>query len=247
MPIHDWSRVRAGRFHHFHNSWIYKLSDRLNAGLLPPGFYSAGEQILGDIEPDVLALKQEHPLGEAALPGPGGAAVAVSEHPPRVSHVAAAEEDAYLRKQDHVVVRSAESDQIVALVEIISPGNKDSRHRFEQLLRKVAAALTRGYHLLIIDLHRPGTFDPDGIHAAIWEYLFGQSDAPPDDRPLTLVSYCAAPAPTAYVEPVGVGDILPEMPLFLDADWYVDVPLESTYLETWEGFPGPWKADLTGT
>jgi hypothetical protein len=31
MPIHDWSRVRAGMFHHFYNSWIYKLSDRLNA------------------------------------------------------------------------------------------------------------------------------------------------------------------------------------------------------------------------
>jgi len=23
MPVHDWSRVRPGRFHHFHNAWIY--------------------------------------------------------------------------------------------------------------------------------------------------------------------------------------------------------------------------------
>lgn len=44
MPVHDSGRVRAGKFHHFHNSWIYKLSDRLNEGILPPGFYAAGEQ-----------------------------------------------------------------------------------------------------------------------------------------------------------------------------------------------------------
>ena len=57
MPVHDWSRVRAGTFHHFHNSWIYKLCDRLNAGLLPRDFYAAGEQISGDIAPDVLTLQ----------------------------------------------------------------------------------------------------------------------------------------------------------------------------------------------
>ena len=245
MPIHDWSRVRPGRFHHFHNSWIYKLSDRLNAGLLPPGFYAAGEQVLGDIEPDVLAFNEQAPNGDHEIMAGGGAAVAVAEHPPRVSHVAAAEEDAYLRKDDHLVVRLAEDDRIVAMVEIVSPGNKTSRHRFEQFLRKVAAALTRGYHLVIVDLHRRGTFDPQGIHAAIWEYLFGHPDHPAGSGPLTLASYCAAPAPTAYVEPVAVGDVLPEMPLFLDAGWYVDLPLESTYGEAWEGFPTPWKAALT--
>jgi hypothetical protein len=35
--------------------------------------------------------------------------------------------------------------------------------------------------------------------------------------------------------------LLPEMPLFLDAGWYVHVPLEETYLQAWAGFPGPWK------
>lgn len=244
MPIHDWSRVRPGRFHHFHNSWIYKLSDRLNAGLLPPGFYAAGEQVLGDIEPDVLALKQGEPDRNPAVQPNGGAAVPVAEHPPRVSHVAAAEEDAYLRKQDHLIVRLAEDDRIVAMVEIVSPGNKSSRHRFEQFLRKAAAALTRGYHLLVVDLHRRGTFDPQGIHAAVWEYLFGHPDQPAGEGLLTLASYCAAPAPTAYVQPVAIDDVLPDMPLFLDAGWYIDVPLEATYAEVWQGFPAPWKADL---
>ncbi len=35
MPVHDWGYVRAGRFHHLHNSRIYRLSDRLTGGVLP--------------------------------------------------------------------------------------------------------------------------------------------------------------------------------------------------------------------
>ena len=31
MPIHDWARVDAGLFHAFHQNWIIKLCDTLNA------------------------------------------------------------------------------------------------------------------------------------------------------------------------------------------------------------------------
>ncbi len=41
----------------------------------------------------------------------------------------------------------------------------------------------------------------------------------------------------AYVEPVAVGDPLPDMPAYLDADSYVPVPLESTYQATWASCP----------
>lgn len=240
MPVHDWSSVRAGWFHHFHNSWIYKISDRLNAGLLPPGFYAAGEQVVGGAEPDVLTLQER---GLPGLPGrptlPG--VLAVAEHPPRVHSTLEAEVPIYLRKQDRVVIRSSEGDRIVALIEIVSRGNKESRHELERFLRKVASALDSKYHLLIVDLHPPGTFDPHGVHGAIWDYLFGACPEAPPDRSLTLVSYRAEPVPTAYVEPVAVGASLPDMPLFLDSSWYVNVPLEDTYVQTWSGLPGPWK------
>jgi hypothetical protein len=29
MPIHDWTRVRAGTFHHFHQRWFAALGDAL--------------------------------------------------------------------------------------------------------------------------------------------------------------------------------------------------------------------------
>jgi hypothetical protein len=41
----------------------------------------------------------------------------------------------------------------------------------------------------------------------------------------------------AYVEPVGVGDVLPDMPLFLANDYHVKVPLEPTYQATWGASP----------
>src|ERR687884_439463 len=30
MPVHDWTRVDAGIFHHFHHAWIAEISSALN-------------------------------------------------------------------------------------------------------------------------------------------------------------------------------------------------------------------------
>ena len=59
----------------------------------------------------------------------------------------------------------------------------------------------------------------------------------PAEKPLTLAAYDAGPPPTAYVEPVAVGDTLIDMPLFLAPDWYVSVPLEATYQAAYRGVP----------
>jgi hypothetical protein len=47
-----------------------------------------------------------------------------------------------------------------------------------------------------------------------------------------------------FVEPVAVGDVLPDMPLFLEPEFYVPVPLEATYQSTWEGVPQFWRDQL---
>jgi hypothetical protein len=36
------------------------------------------------------------------------------------------------------------------------------------------------------------------------------------------------------------------MPLFLEEDTYVDVPLEDTYREAYRGIPDRWRAVLEG-
>ena len=48
----------------------------------------------------------------------------------------------------------------------------------------------------------------------------------------------------AFIEPIAVGDILPDMPLFLENDKYVSVPLESTYLTAFAEMPRRWRKVL---
>jgi hypothetical protein len=66
------------------------------------------------------------------------------------------------------------------------------------------------------------------------------------DKPLTLVAYEAKDAPTAYLEPIAVSSVLPDMPLFLDAGWYVNVPIEQTYMQAWRGVPDRWRRVIEG-
>ena len=46
------------------------------------------------------------------------------------------------------------------------------------------------------------------------------------------------------MEPVAVGDVLPDMPLFLKPEHYVPAPLEATYQATWKLFPTAVKGLL---
>src|SRR5258707_512692 len=39
MPLHDWTRVRANRFHDFHQGWTIAICNALNSRLLPPGYF----------------------------------------------------------------------------------------------------------------------------------------------------------------------------------------------------------------
>jgi len=59
----------------------------------------------------------------------------------------------------------------VALIEILSPGNKHSQHTIGDFLDQVMSALREGFHVLVIDLFPSGRCDPGGMHGVIWEYL----------------------------------------------------------------------------
>ena len=107
---------------------------------------------------------------------------------------------------------------MIAVIEIVSPGNKSSRHALRAFVEKMTDLLREGVHLLIIDLFPPGPRDPEGVHKVIWDELQEEPFELPPDKPLTLAAYSAGAVKTAYVEPVAVGDLLPEMPLFLEPE-----------------------------
>ncbi len=199
MPIHDWTTVSAGTFHNFHFLWTATLANRLNAGVLPPGFFAMAEQVVGGPEADQ-------------------------------------ESERYARKARRIAIQHGLGN-VVAVIEIVSPGNKNSRHALRAFVTKAAELIWCGVHLLVIDLFPPTARDPQGMHQAIWEEIGDQPFTLPAGKPLTLASYQAAPTRVAYVEPVAVGERLPSMALFLHDTYYVHLPLEETYLATWHALP----------
>ncbi len=241
MPVHDWSRVAAGIFHDFHHAWIEEIKRALNAGLLPSDYYALAEQRTAGYGPDVLALQTDSGDDDNQA-GPndrshGGLLVAK----PQVALTAETDMEFYRRKQNVVAVRHVSDVRVVALVEVVSPGNKSSRAALRSFVEKTAQLLDQRIHLLILDLHQPGSFDPQGIHGAIWEEIEGAWVAP-TDRPLTLVGYESALTIRAFVQPMAIGDVLIDMPLYLEPDGYVLVPLASTYGRAFDALPKRWRS-----
>jgi hypothetical protein len=247
MPIHDWTRVDAGIFHEFHYDWIFMLKAALNQGLLPPDYYALAEQVAGGLHPDVLTLERKptaSPTNGDNGAGAGGSGIAVAVNPPKVRFTASAETEIYARKRNRIAIRHISGDRVVAVLEIVSPGNKSSRRALRSVVDKAVEFLDAGIHLLLLDLFPPGPRDPRGVHAAIWSEIVDDTFQLPPDKPLTLVSYAAGPVKRAYIEPVCVGDELPPMPLFLEPDFYVPIPLETTYQNAFQAVPKRWRSEL---
>jgi hypothetical protein len=249
MPIHDWSHVEASIFHDFHHALIEQIKRDLNDGLLPPDYYATAEQVAARLGPDVLTLHApqlssggETDRADGRSPKESGGGVVLAR--PKVHPIAQTEMESYRRKKSWVAVRHVSGDRVVAIVEVVSPGNKSTAHSLEKFVQKGAELLERGIHFLILDLISLDPHDPRGIHGAIWDYIDGRPYSPPPEKPLNVASYESGLVTRAYVAPVAVGGVLPDMPLFLEPDGCVEVPLEALYQSAWETVPRRWKSVL---
>ncbi len=241
MPIHDWTRVDAGTYHDFHQDWTIEIRRTLNRGILPDGYFAMADQRVSGPEPDIVALRLRGPEEPS-----GG--LAVAERPPRVRKAAQTETDAarYAMKANRISIRQG-LGRVVAMIEVVSPGNKDSRHAVASFLTKAVDFVRHGIHFLLIDPFPTGPRDPDGLGHAIWKELDDEPITPrPEGKPLTVAAFDAGMPLTAYVEALAVGDPWPEAPLFLEPGWYVNVPLELTYQTSWDLTPRPIR-DLVET
>jgi hypothetical protein len=242
MPVHDWTRVNAGIFHDFHLGWLAELRKILNGGLLPPNYYALAEQLAGGLGPDVITLQQ--PANDLLPSTEPQGGIALATIPPQVQFRARAETDLYAARAKTLTIRHASNHRVVAMIEIVSPGNKNNRHGFRTCLEKSVEVLRAGVHLLIVDLFPPGPRDPQGLHKAIWDQITDNDFCLPADKPLSLAAYTGGPFPEYFVEPTGVGMVLKEMPLFLTPEHYQLVPLEATYLAAWGAVPTFWRSVL---
>lgn len=117
VPIHDWTRVPSGLFHDFHQSWSIRIKDALNSGRLPKGVAALVEQRAGPCEADVLTIERRtknQAGGVATMPRP------VTRIVRRTT------KEIHSDRANRIVVKH-HLGRIVAVIEIMSPGNKDSR------------------------------------------------------------------------------------------------------------------------
>jgi hypothetical protein len=145
----------------------------------------------------------------------------------------------FLTSRANRIIVTRDLGRIIAVIEVVSPGNKDSRAALRDFVEKTVDCLRRGIHVLIVDLFPPTQRDPHGIHKAISDEIVEEDFAFPEGKDRILVSYETRSERAASIEPVAVGDFLPDMPLFLTNSLHVMVPLEPTYQAAWDASPFP--------
>ena len=234
MPVHDWSRVEDASFHDFHQSWLGVIKGRLNKGLLPPGYFAHLERHMGRLVSDVLTLSLPPAPPPAAGDPPSresSGGVAVATRPPE----AAARRSAKPSHRSSVVVRQSGNNQLVALLELASAANKDRPENVAAYVGKARAALDAGVHLVHLDLLLPTRFTPAALGGAVWAAVSGDDYPFSPERPLAADAFQAGRVVELYANPLTVGDDLPDLPLFLSDDAYIDLPLAASYAEAFEG------------
>jgi hypothetical protein len=247
MPIHDWTRVGARVFHDFYHSWLSEISRGLNRKLRGSDYYALIEEVTDSVGPDVLPVRQ--PIAGPKLEARGRKrktyGVAFAKKPPKLRFHITNPPLWYAVKKKAVTIRHVSDHEVVAVLEIVSPGNKASRRTINAFVGKAEDLLSAGVNMAIIDLFPPTPRDPEGIHFVVWgedEYDVYRFDPA---KPLTCASYIGGAGAEAFVEPLAVGDKLPTIPLFLTPEEYVPVPLEATYQAAFDEVPGFWRETLT--
>jgi hypothetical protein len=137
MPMHDWRRVEAGIYHAFHHEWISEISRALNRGVLPPDYYALPEQQAAGFGPDVLTLQSREATGET---------VTATRARPKTRFIVETPAEFYVRKKKSIAVRHVSGDRLVAMVEIVSPGNKNSAHAIRTFVDKACELLSPAPH-----------------------------------------------------------------------------------------------------
>jgi hypothetical protein len=231
MPLRDHFRpptsLRAS-WEEVHGAWPTAISFRLN-DLLPPEYRSGVRVHLGRAaELDVSTYENEDP-SEPGGAG-GGAAPAVlldTETPDPPEYEVRVYDERRMRR-------------LVAVVEIVSPSNKDRAEHREAFVAKCHALLHQGVCVVVVD---PVTERGSNLYAELAERMGAE---PP------VLSSAALYAVglrrrlegerwrvEVWEHELTVGQSLPTLPLWYAENRYVPLELERTYEETCHGLRIP--------
>ena len=219
MPLHHWPNSRVP-WRSFHNHWIARLVEDLNADVLPDGFQERPTELIVGIEPGLLVLhapdqpeteRQTSP--QAAL----GEATSTAMLPPPAELPIVGIYSAY------------DTRRFVSVIGIVSPGNKDHPEAVSNFVEKVFSLLQEGVHVMVIDVIR---LPRQAIRRPMLRRL-GLSEDAADSHQTWVSSYCSLPdhEPQPHLKvqewahAAVVNEPLPALPLFLRTDqqwaWWI--------------------------
>jgi hypothetical protein len=234
MPLRDHFRpppTKFGSWESLHGGWPMVIVQQLRK-TLPPGFISAPRVHLGPyFEIDSGAFeKDETSPGGASSGGSGATATLAPPRPTWVIETDVPEDDEY-----EVQIYNAEEERrLVAVIEIVSPANKDRPDKRRAFVGKCGALLRKGIAVSIVDLV---TIRHANLYAELMAFV-GHPDPTlgPDPPPIYVSSCRWTPNPAgtrarleAWSQPMGVGQPLPQLPIWLTDELSLSFDLERSY------------------
>jgi hypothetical protein len=217
----------------FHSRWANSIADALNR--LLPSRYTAEVQLhLGShVEADVAEFERAAEPA-AAINGPGDGVSVQTWAPPAAALVIPA---VFPDDFEVQVLDQLDDARLVAVVELVSPRNKDRPESRRAFAAKCVAYLQRGIGLVVVDVVTTRQFNLHNETLA----LFGVAEA--SRMPVGQFTYAVAYRPARRGEQneidvwpvaVAVGEVLPLLPLALKGARAVPLDLEAAYSDARE-------------
>ena len=223
-PLHQWES--------FHAYWAGDIGGSLNR-ILPPRYFAAIHAHLGSqVEADVVEWEQLENRGTTVSGNGENGGVAVQTYAP--PQTALTMPFVFPDDLEVQVIDTRDGAQLAAVIELISPGNKDRPETRRAFAAKCAAYLGRGIGLICIDIVTSHHFN---LHNELVELLAAPDNfAMPGEEILSAVAYRPARRQEVnlldvWPQALAVGRTLPVLPLALRGGAVVPVDLEMTYTE----------------
>jgi hypothetical protein len=233
MPLRDHFRPPVSNqvsWEEIHGMWPARIVLQLRP-VLPKG-YVAGPKIHAgsQVEIDVAAFEHDA-VPRLHSSDPDGGAATATWAPPEPTITVVTEVPDY----DEYEVRIYDAErgrQLVAAIELVSPGNKDRPEKRNAFVGKCAALLQKGIAVSIVDVITPRQFN---LYAELLQFV-GQSDPTLGDPLPHLYAVSCRWRPQdkrmvlqTWSHPLTLGQPLPTLPLWLAEKLAVPLDLEQSY------------------
>lgn len=233
MPLRDHFRPPVSSrvsWEEIHGMWPARIVLQLRT-VLPAG-YVAGPKIHAgsQVEIDVATFEQDHGPRRQNSEEDGGPATAAWA-PPEPTVAVETEVPDY--DEYEVCIYDAERGrQLVAAIELVSPGNKDRPEKRNAFVGKCAVLLQKGVAVSIVDVVTPRQFN---LYAELLHFL-GQNDPTLGDPLPHLYAASCRWRPLGkrmllqtWSHTLTLGQPLPTLPLWLTGNLAVPLDLEQSY------------------